>query len=158
MMHLLGVGVVLESLWLVLSGHWNFQFIFLGFVSIAMVIVITWRMDVVEGCSIRVPLTFLAPAYWLWLTREVMQSNLYVTRLIIHPKMHVKPQVLVIEPGFVDVVGHTILANSITLTPGTLTLFVDDHELIAHAVDEKTSADFLSGGMRHRVARMIGPK
>jgi multicomponent Na+:H+ antiporter subunit E len=96
--------------------------------------------------------------YLPWLLWQVFLANLHVLFLVLSPKMmdRIDPQIIKITSRIDDRLGLVTFANSITLTPGTITVNVSMHgELSIHAID-KESAAALPGEMERRVARIFG--
>jgi len=86
--------------------------------------------------SIKMVLFFLI--YIIVLLWEIIKANLDVAYRVIHPKMPIKPGIVVIKTRLKSDIAKMILANSITLTPGTFTLDVIGDELLIHWINVKT--------------------
>jgi len=86
---------------------------------------------------------WLGAGYGLWLTYEVMLANLHVLRLALHPKglRDVKPQIVRFKTTLRTEFGKWLLANSITLTPGTVTIKVEGDEFFVHAISHKAATN-----------------
>jgi len=76
--------------------------------------------------------------YIIVLFWEIIKSNFDVAYRVIHPKMPIKPGIVVIKTSLKSDIAKMILANSITLTPGTFTLDVIGDELLIHWINVKT--------------------
>ena len=85
--------------------------------------------------SIRMLLFFLA--YIIVLFWEIIKANFDVAYRVLHPKMPIKPGIVVIKTSLKSDIAKLILANSITLTPGTFTLDVIGDELLIHWINVK---------------------
>jgi multicomponent Na+:H+ antiporter subunit E len=77
-------------------------------------------------------------AYIIVLFREIIKANLDVAYRVLHPKMPIKPGIVIIKTSLKSDIAKTILANSITLTPGTFTLDVIGDEFLIHWINVKT--------------------
>jgi len=151
--------VVLFVAWLLMSGHYTPLLIGLGIASCALA---TWLADRIGGTDEEgLPLHIMArlPAYLGWLLREIITSNIATGRLILagraRPVMFMTPATQRSAGGLVT------YANSITLTPGTVTIEVEDADggspqFLVHALDASFAADVESGEMDRRVTALEG--
>jgi multicomponent Na+:H+ antiporter subunit E len=99
----------------------------------------------------------LRPLFYVpWLLWEIAKANLHVARVILTPSLPVHPRLLRIRATQKSNLGRVILANSITLTPGTVTLDVRDGTLLVHALTPKSADGLLSGDMDRRVTQLEG--
>jgi hypothetical protein len=83
-------------------------------------------------------------------------SALLVARLILWDRKSIDPRIVVFRSNQPSVVHHTVFANSITLTPGTLTVDLQGDRYLVHAICERTENDLLNGPMARKVARLSG--
>jgi multicomponent Na+:H+ antiporter subunit E len=150
------LGLVLFILWLLLSGHTSPLLLGLGLVSVLAVVLIAWRMDLVDPEGHPIHLIWRAIPYWAWLLLEIFKANIDVARAIVRPRMPVRPTVLRIKAGQKSDLGRVIYANSITLTPGTVTLAVEGEMMEVHALTPGAAEDLLNGEMNRRVTAMVG--
>jgi multicomponent Na+:H+ antiporter subunit E len=90
--------------------------------------------------------------FWAWLAREVLRSSLEVARVVLDPRLPISPRVIEIESTSQHPFDQVLLGNSITLTPGTLTLDLHDGMLRVHTLTEAGARDLMSGEMDRRVA------
>jgi multicomponent Na+:H+ antiporter subunit E len=91
-------------------------------------------------------------AYLPWLFYQIILSNLHVARMVLHPRMPIDPGIIEFKTKLKSSISQTTLANSITLTPGTITVDIRDGKYYVHALTKKVAADVLSGEMENRVA------
>ncbi len=96
-------------------------------------------------------------AYLPWLMKEIVLSTLHVTYIALHPRMRelIDPKIICFRTRIKSEIGQVAFANSITLTPGTITVRVSDDEFIVHALSRKT-AEGLPGEMEERLLRVFG--
>jgi len=80
-------------------------------------------------------LVYIIVLFW-----EVIRANLDVAYRVLHPRMPIKPGIVVIKTSLKSDIAKLILANSITLTPGTFTLDIIGDELLIHWINVKTEA------------------
>ena len=102
---------------------------------------------------------FLSILYIPILFWEILKANLDVAYRVIHPKMPIRPGIVVIRTGLKSDIAKTILANSITLTPGTFTLDIIGDRLLVHWINVKAedidSATKLIGERFEKYLRVI---
>ena len=124
--HTLSLVVVLILLWLLLSGHYTPLLIGLGLFSVFTVVIISTRMDLVdhEGQPFGLN-SFQIIIYWLWLIKEIVKANVSVCKIILHPSLPIKPTLVNIKSLQASSLGRVVFANSITLTPGTVSINVE---------------------------------
>jgi len=147
----------LIALWLLMSGHYNPITLGLGLLSIILTLLISVKMGVVDGEGLPVELLFRAPRYAAWLLWEVVLSNIAVVREICSVTP-VNSGIQHFDTTGLDDLGRVIYANSITLTPGTLTIDIVDDSLIVHALNEQSLVDMAEGSMYFQVDKLIGHK
>lgn len=157
-MRLVSLGVVLFSFWLLLSGHYTGLLITVGAVCSAAVAALAWRMKIVDAEGHPIQLVWRAAFYWPWLLVEIVTSALRVSRLIVDPALPISPTLVRIRGSQKSALGINIYANSITLTPGTISVDVSGHDIVVHAI-EKAGADSLEEGeMDRRVTAFEGAR
>ena len=144
------------GLWLLLSGHYEPLLLGLGAASCLVVVWIAGRMDVVDREGHPIHLTWRALPYWGWLGWEIAKTNVDVARIILNPKMPISPRMVRVKASQKSELGHVVYANSITLTPGTVTVDLVDGGLEVHALTKAAADDLASGEMDRRVTAMMG--
>ena len=155
-MRAFSLGLVLIILWLLLSGHTALLLLGLGLVSVLAVVLIAWRMDLVDPEGHPIHLIWRAIPYWAWLLIEIFKANIDVARAIVRPRMPIRPTVLRLKAGQKSDLGRVIYANSITLTPGTVTLAVEGETIEVHALTPGAAEGLLNGDMNRRAMIMEG--
>lgn len=145
------LAVVLIAGWYVLSGRVDLLYFGTGVVS-AIVIALIARPPVDATRPRFLELLRFLP----WLALQIVLSNLRVVRLVLSPRMPIRPTMIRKHPGVTGGRALTLLGVSTTLTPGTLTVEVDAHEILVHALDRHSAEDIRSGVMERRVARVFG--
>lgn len=147
-----GLAAILFATWLLLSGHYVLLFIALGLASVALSVEISRRMGVIDGEALALIPRGLR--YWPWLAWEVVKSNIDVARLILTPGRSISPTLVRLKCSQRTSLGRVIYANSITLTPGTVTVDLVGDELVVHALTREAAAALQDGEMDRRVAAM----
>jgi len=134
--------------WLLLSGHYAPLYIALGALSAAFVALVN-RDD--ESVSDLLRCFPRLAVYVPWLLKEIVVANLQVARIILHPRLPIDPVVLRFTPPLSGDLAQTLLGNSITLTPGTITLDIEGDEFVVHALTARAGRDLVEGSMAARV-------
>ncbi len=159
MTHALSLGALLFVLWLLLSGHWdNPLLVGFGVISAALCVWLAMRMDVADREGVPLRLALRTPLYWPWLTLQVCRANIEVARLILHPRLPISPTVVRIPMPHRTPLGRAVYANSITLTPGTVSMTIDRDTMLVHALTEDNAREILAGEMGRRVAVFEGER
>jgi multicomponent Na+:H+ antiporter subunit E len=152
---LVTLGVLVYGVWLLLSGIFEPFLLAMGLVSTAFAIYIAIRMDAVDEEG--VPLAHLNSRVWSylpWLVLEVIHSNLAVVRIVLSREMPISPAMVRFRPLAKTELGRFIFANSITLTPGTITTEIIGDEFEVHALFLGALDGIEEGEMNRRVAAM----
>ena len=125
----------LFALWLLMSGLFKPLIIAFGLASVAAVGWIIARMDAEDGYHLDIRLSpFRLIHYLLWLLAEIARANWAVTKIILSPKMPVRQHLFKVPTSQKSDLGQVIFANSITLTPGTITVETERDGFLVHAV------------------------
>ena len=148
---MLVLGLLLIAAWLLWSGLFKGLLLFLGAVSCALTLYIVHRMGYFdkEAFVFRYKLGLLG--FWAWLSREILKSSLEVARVVLRRDLKLEPRVVALDASDLDRFDQALLGNSITLTPGTLTLDVHDGRLLVHALTPEAAAALKDGEMQRRV-------
>lgn len=150
------VWFVLFAFWVILSRKFDLFHLSVGVITVALV---AWLQSLLKPLrQPGEPRLGLFPVllYVPWLLWQMIRSALYVGCLILWKRDKVDPQVVVFRSDQPSVVHHVILANSITLTPGTLTVDLQGDRYLVHALTRRTVEDLLEGTMSRKVARLSG--
>jgi multicomponent Na+:H+ antiporter subunit E len=147
-------------LWVVLSGQMDAFHLSLGAISCAIV---AWLTTVflkdreAQSSALSVSVYLRLPGYLLWLMKEIVLANFHVFYLALWPggMRHVQPELVTFKVRLKGEWARYVLANSITLTPGTVTVRATGNELIVHSIS-RTTTEGLKGDMEQRIARLFG--
>ncbi len=128
-------------LWIVFNGRITLEIVFVGVVVSVLLSLLTCKMT---GIKLRNAMLGRSGAYryvpYLFrLIREIVSCSLRVIVLVLHPKREVKPKLFYFEPKLASEGVRVLLSNSITLTPGTLTVGLRGARLHVHALDASFS-------------------
>jgi len=146
--------IPLVAAWLLWSGIYTPLLLGLGLFSCLLTIYIKHRMEYFETEVFALRIGGRLIGYWLWLAKEVVKSSLDVARIVLSPSLPISPQVVKIRVSCAHPVDQAILANSITLTPGTLALDVHKGQIIVHALTKAGADELKRGEMDRRVASL----
>ena len=147
----------LFAFWLMLSGIYTPFLVAAGLVSALAVTAVAWRMEVADREGHPVHLAVAALAYWPWLAREIARSGWQVARIIVDPRLPISPALVRFRPSQKSAIGLVTHANSITLTPGTITVDAEHDEFLVHALTAEAAAGLAGSEMDRRVSRLEGP-
>jgi multicomponent Na+:H+ antiporter subunit E len=147
----LPLALALAALWLLLSGHFEPLVLASGALSIAFVVWLARRMNVVDGESYPFSLIPRLFVYWLWLLKEIVASSLDVAKRALGPASAVKPVVFDARAKQHSDLGLVIHANSITLTPGTVSLDIETGVIRVHALHPDVAKITAEGSIDARV-------
>ena len=151
---------LLFAFWIFLSGFFDLFHLALGI--ICSTIVAYASHDLLFTRTNLVTLEIRHRAGWHfflylpWLFYQIYLANLHVVYLVWHPKMPIDPKIIRFKTNWRGELVFVIMANSITLTPGTITLDIRDGEFYVHALSKKVAADLLAGEMQDRVSKIYG--
>ena len=157
MLHSISLGLLLFGVWLLLSGIFEPLLLGLGVVSCLVVVLIAHRMDVIDREGHPIHLAWRIVIYWFWLALEIVKSNIDVARRILDPKLPIHPMLIRLPASQKSELGLVIYANSITLTPGTVSVQVEVGEILVHAIAEEPAEALRQGDMDRRVSAVEGP-
>lgn len=155
MLRSLSLATVLGLLWAALSGHGETLIVVLGVASVLLVVAFARRLDLVDDEGFPIELTWRTPGYVAWLLWQIVLSNVAVIRHILRPRIEVDPQLVAVPSGQASDLGAVIYANSITLTPGTVTIAVMGDQMLVHALDREAADGLVEGSMARRVAAYV---
>lgn len=146
----------LFAFWLLMSGTYTPFLVLSGLGTAVAVAALARRMDVADREGQPLHLVPAALAYWPWLVLEILKSGWSVARIIVHPRLPISPALARFRPSQESTVGLVTHANSITLTPGTVTIEARHGEFLVHALTSDGAAGLAGSEMDRRVRRFEG--
>jgi len=155
-LRLAALAATLYAFWLLLSGLYTPFLLGAGLASSAAVAALAWRMELADREGHPVHLTLGALFYWPWLVKEILKSGWAVARIIVDPRLPISPALVRLRPSQQSTVGLATHANSITLTPGTITVEAQRGEFLVHALTREAAAGLAAGEMDRRASRFEG--
>lgn len=143
--------------WVIWSGMLDLFHLSLGVVACAIVTFTThdllFKEEKISSQLLYEAVRFIR--YIPWLIYQIVLSNLHVAYLALSPKMPIDPQLIKFKSNLKKEISRVTFANSITLTPGTITADIEDGEFYVHALSRKTADDLMNGDMEKRVAHIF---
>lgn len=156
MIRLASLLAALYLFWILMSGFFTPFLLAAGLGSALFVAWLAHRMDLIDREGHPFHLTWAALTYWPWLIMEILKSAVDVARIILDPKLPATPTVVRFKPRQRTVVGLVTHANSITLTPGTLSVTVGQEEFMVHGLTRESASAAVDSEMDRRVERFEG--
>lgn len=154
----LSLGLALAVLWALLSGHTSVFIVTLGVLSVLLVVYLAHRKDVADHEGYPQHLFRLVVVYWPWLFWEIAKSSIAVAKLILKNPMPISPCVVEVTATQASEAGRVTYANSITLTPGTVTLSMDGPRMAIHAITRDMGQDLMGGDMDRRITALANDR
>ena len=154
--HGIGLGLALAACWLLLSGYFQFLLLALGAASVVFCLWIAMRMDLIDHEGAPVHITWGALRYLPWLLWEIVKANIDVARRVIHPNLPIAPSLFDAPVSQQTDLGQALYANSITLTPGTVSVDLGPGVIRVHALHNGAADGVLEGEMDKRVSAVEG--
>ncbi|MBU0653371.1 MAG: Na+/H+ antiporter subunit E [Proteobacteria bacterium] len=154
-------AVLLMVFWLILSGHYDLMHVSFGIFSVILVLLINhplrrrlFALEEERSATLNLSRLLRLSFYIPWLLIQIAVSSLQVARVVLHPKCPIDPALLRFKTKLKNVSSRVILANSITLTPGTITLEIKEDEFLVHALMDISSTAIIDGTLPGQVARL----
>ena len=148
--------VVLMSSWLLMSGHYTVLIISLGVVSVAFCVWLSHAINAIDDEGLPTHIFARLPAYLAWLCGEIVKSNYATAKMILGS--HSDPEIFHVTATQKTAAGLATYANSITLTPGTVTMDIDESaskdQFLVHALHADFGDDVRSNDMDRRVTAL----
>ena len=148
------------ALWVVLNGKWTTEIAVFGLVFAAIAYFFSCRF---MGFSLKTDVRLFARvlkavSYGWMLLGEILSANLTVMRMVLNLDFEPKPQLVKFHSGLEKERHRVVLANSITLTPGTITCLLEGDEFLVHALDESLVDGLDDGVMITRLKELEAEK
>ena len=148
--------LILLSLWLLMSGHYSILIITLGIISCAFCVYVAKRGNLIDDEGLPIFFIPRLSNYLIWLFKEILKSNLNTAKVIINGK--VEPETFTVKTSQVTDVAKVTYANSITLTPGTVTTKIQKGVFEVHALNSDFGKDVRTNEMDKKVTWLEGKK
>ena len=151
--------LIMFGFWILLSGKFDMFHLVLGVISSALVSFMSADVLMHEtGKSSKLATAFRFIAYTPWLLYQIVVSTIHVAFLALHPevKKQIDPTIVTFKTKLKTNVARVALANSITLTPGTLTTDVRDDHFMVHSLSPDGIDELRKGEMEKQIQRLAG--
>ncbi len=147
---------ILFAIWLLLSWHFDGLLIAFGLATCTVAVWVGVRMGTVDRESVPIHLVGGALLYVPWLVWEIFKSNVRVARIILAARLRVDPSIVHFRASQRTDLGRFIYANSITLTPGTVTTGIVGDDFEVHAIVQSEIDGSEENDMNRRVTALEG--
>jgi multicomponent Na+:H+ antiporter subunit E len=159
---------LLLGVWLLMSGHYDVFHISMGVFSALFVVLLNVRLrkyyffeeELAEAKArmkdvFTVRLRYGRVLFYIpWLIWQIVVASLQVAAVVLNPKMPIDPALLRFKTNFPNTSARVILGNSITLTPGTITIRIKDDEFLVHALMDVSSSGIVDDSLPGEVAKL----
>jgi multicomponent Na+:H+ antiporter subunit E len=135
--------------WLLLSGRYNLPHMILGFM---LSCVVAWLNTGYPHSPFHNFPWGRQVKYWPRLLLQIVKSSWHLTKIILNPSLPITPKLLTYRSHLKHRGAVMMLGNSITLTPGTITVDINGNHFIVHAIDEASSEDLLNGRIEREIS------
>ncbi len=145
------------AIWLLLSGYYVIHhtlILAMGVLSCAFVVYLAGRLSIVDEEGHPIHLIWGLVFYIPWLLWAIIKANIDVAKRILNPRLPIAPRIVRVSGTQKNDLCRVIFANSITLTPGTVSLDLDEEDIVVHALTEEAANDVQSGDMDRRVTAL----
>ena len=155
-MRAVALVIALWAFWILLSGMFTPFLLSAGLIAAILIALLARRMEVADSEGHPIHLAAGVLSYWPWLAKEIAVSAWHVTKIILHPRLPISPVLARFRPSQRTTVGLVTHANSITLTPGTVTVEAAQDEFLVHALTREGARALAGSEMDRRVQRLEG--
>ncbi|MEA1922081.1 MAG: Na(+)/H(+) antiporter subunit B [Pseudomonadota bacterium] len=156
--HFLLSFILLFLFWLLLSGHYDIFHISIGvFCCLLVSYTSSDFLFVHVGAADSHLIIPRLLTYIPWHLYQIIVSNIYLAKLVFSPISRLNPHFVPYKTKLTNGLALVTFANSITLTPGTITIDLNDNTFYVHAIDSKVADDLLTGDMENRIEKVFLP-
>jgi len=147
--------IVFAITWLIWSGYAKPQLLLLGAAACLLVTLLARRIGFFAADAYVLHLSCGLPRFWGWLAGEIVRSNLRVAYQVLRPRLAIDPSTIVVDASALPPVGQALLANTITITPGTLAIDANHGRIVVHCLTRHDAAELRKGIAARRVAALL---
>ena len=138
-MYVLGLAAALIAVWIGLSGLFKPLLLGLGAVSVLVVVLLSVRFRLTDRVGVPYFRLHNFLSYWGWLIVEIAKANVRVIRACLKTELDISPALVKVKTTCRSEMAKALFCNSMTLTPGTVTVEVDGDKVLVHALHEDSA-------------------
>ena len=138
---------LLTLIWCVLANCWESPQVAMG---AGAALAVAWLNTEQTGSRVSLRV-FRMLRYCLWLAGSIFRSGCHLSLLILNPKLPINPKLIAHRCELEDESSAVLLGNSITLTPGTITVELNSRDLVVHTIDDSSAGDVTSRRMEQQI-------
>ena len=153
-MRLIIASSLIFLFWFMLSGHTEPLMVVFGILSTILTIYLSRRMKIIDSESYPYKLGIRLFHYYIFLGKDIIVANIDVIKRILKPGQSISPNIVTLPVTKCTDLGKVIYANSITLTPGTITIDLTDDKLKIHALTNEGAEDLKTGTYKRERRRV----
>ena len=151
------LGIVLLALWLLMSGIYVPLIIGFGVISSILCVWIAYKLGILDAEGVPHSVNVLSMIrYAFWLVAEIAKADWAVAKVILSPDMNLRQRLIRVPATENSDLGKVIYANSITITPGTLTVEIEKDSFIVHSLTDEAADYEALADMNARVCHAEG--
>jgi multicomponent Na+:H+ antiporter subunit E len=139
------------AVWLLLSGQPEPLYVGSGVLASLFITCVAARMGIAGRARMPMDVGRTVTRYWPWLLYKIVVANLDVAYRVWHPRLPISPRFLRVRSALASDIGAATYANSITLTPGTVSVAAERERLLVHALTEEGARELMTGEMHDKV-------
>ncbi|MGH8168102.1 MAG: Na+/H+ antiporter subunit E [Woeseiaceae bacterium] len=147
-------ALLFAATWLIWSGIYSPLLLGLGVLSCGLVLLLAKRTGFFSADVYTLHLGLRLPRFWLWLFKELVLANIAVARVVLSRRMPIEPTLVSIDASHLSPAAQATLANSITLTPGTVCHDIDHGRIEVHCLTRANAEDLQNGEMLRRISAL----
>ncbi len=148
------LAILYGLIWISFSGHFDFLLLSFGVISVLIVLYTLRRMQIVDKTPVKFQINiFSLVTYCFWLIKEILRSNITVAKTILSPQIKITQNMFDVPLSPKSEAAQVIFANSITLTPGTITVETEKKSLLVHSLNFSNSTEDEIADMGNRVSK-----
>ncbi len=140
MIYGVSLSLVLALLWWVLSGYDKITLLAFGAISVVIAMILVLRMRILDRETVPFMRLHRLIPYYIWLGGEMAKASIAVVRASLKPEIDITPRLVRVPVTAKTDLARCVFANSITLTPGTVTVEIEDDAFLVHALDTSFTA------------------
>jgi multicomponent Na+:H+ antiporter subunit E len=149
---------LLLAFWLLISASVHWQHILVGVIFCFILTVFWSNLSIAENIKtgFKIKQLFMLLKYFFFLGIDIVVANINVAMIVLNPKMPISPGIVIMRCDLERSLSRVLYVNSITLTPGTITVELEDNLLIVHALTEDVAHDVEDWALYRRLMEVEG--